>query len=161
MFSLTHTQETKKKREKALTKKKKKGFRCRKSKKDATPAAWVKLVRRAWMVSFAFRSSNSSTGQEVTTQIHTGSASNQSQEANKTRWVWKTKTSTQRILSWNKTEKKKKMHANHESKNHMQQRIMVKPAKWHVCSSVMFKKNLNGSSDLKWKFYFSWSEQKY
>lgn len=42
------------------------------------------------------------------------------------------------------------MHANHESKKHMQQRIMVKPAKWHVCSSVMFQINLNGSSDFKW-----------
>lgn len=166
MFSGTHPQEFAKetpqqKREKAVTKK---ASGCRKSKKDATPAAWVKLVRRAWMVSFAFRSSNSSTGQEVTTQTHTGSASNQSRGTNKNEMGMKNKNQHTKECVRTEGKKKQKMHANHGSKKHMQQRIMGKPAKWqcdhcdNVCSSVTFKINLSG---FKWKFNCSWSEQKY
>lgn len=40
----------------------------------------------------------------------------------------KNKTTTQKIVRVIKQNNKKRMHANHGSKEHMQQRIMVKPA---------------------------------
>lgn len=106
------------------------------------------------MVSFAFRSSNSSTGQEVTIQTQARTREGgafKTEDRGQTRLKRKKKKKkgeeTKETVSMkNKTnhttgckshknkattkqnfkDKKKRMHANHGSEEHMQQRIMVK-----------------------------------
>lgn len=157
MFSMTHTQETKKERE-GCNKKKASGAEKVKRTPHLLPeSSWCVEPEWSPLLSVAQTPALDRKWQHRYTQeVHPTKVGEQT---NKTRWVWNTKPAHKGLC--HKKNEKKKMHANHESKKHMQQRIMVKPAKWHVCSSVMLKINLNGSSDFKWKFYFSWSEQKY
>ena len=110
-------------------------LRFGRSLKYATPAAWVKLARRAWMVSFAFRSSNSSTGQEVTTHTHTHRKCIQPMSGIKKVKMkmkyttknkrWRYEVEHNHTKSWRVT-KQRKRHAIHDCEKHMQQIIPAK-----------------------------------